>query len=298
MSLTSIIKDINNQELRDKFKIDFPIPEINLNFDLLAPPLTNNYGIIGTAFDYLMRFYLQFHNNSIINQKSEWVADSAYGSLISLLGQSTKKEIKTGFRKDKIFNTKNLLNLLIEQYSQAKINYDNYILNGMITEELVSSTLFLAKLDLYYRNGVIDNSFDYNDPEDIKDITSLICLVDHKKFTAKEKCYLNPTFGKGSILVGGADADLIIDNTLIDIKATKHLKVERVYFNQVLGYYILSLIGGVNNDKLNKPIENLGFYFARHGLLWTIPISELGDNHKFENFKDWFVSYVSEKKLT
>ncbi len=298
MSLTSIITDINNQELRDKFKTDFPIPKLNLNSDLQAPPLTNNSGIVGTAFDYLMRFYLQYHNNIIINQKSDWIADSAYDSLIKILGQSSKKEIKTGFRKDKIFNTKNLLYLLIEQYSQAKINYDNYILNGRITEELVSSTLFLAKLDLYFRKGIIDNSFDYNDPNDVKDITSLISLVERKKFTAKEKCYLNPTFGKGSILVGGADADLIIDNTLIDIKATKHLKLERVYFNQVLGYYILSLIGGVNNDKLNKPIENLGLYFARHGVLWTIPISELGDNRKFENFKDWFVSFVSQKNLT
>lgn len=62
MSLTSILSDRNNQELRDKFKTEFLTPSFKLKAELKAPPLTTNYGIIGTAFDYLLRFYLQYHN--------------------------------------------------------------------------------------------------------------------------------------------------------------------------------------------------------------------------------------------
>jgi len=31
-------------------------------------------------------------------------------------------------------------------------------------------------------------------------------------------CFLNPTFGEGTILVGGVDGDIIINGALLDIK--------------------------------------------------------------------------------
>lgn len=293
MSLTSIISDVDNQELRDKFKSEFLTPAFRLKTEIKALPLTNNWGIVGTAFDYLMRFYLQFQNKNTFNQDDRWVADEVFNILTIVLEGSKNKETKTGFHGDKIFNTESLLNLITDQYHQAKRNYTNFISSGQVTNELVSSTIFLAKLDLYQRTRIIDHTFDYHDPNDVKDLTSLISIVDHRTFTAKEKCYFNPTFGKGSEIVGGADADLIIDNTLIDIKVTKHLKLDREHLNQIIGYYILSLIGGINKNKLDRPIENIGLYFARHGELWTIPLSELGDSQKFENFKEWFISFVS-----
>src|SRR5690606_2971587 len=137
-----------------------------------------------------------------------------------------------------------------------------------------------------------------NNAEDINQLRAILSLVDKNNFTAKQKCYFNPTFGEGSMLVGGADADLIIDNTLIDIKATKHLKLERAHLNQVLGYYILSLIGGVNDNPNDRPIENIGLYFARHGELWILPVQKFGDKRKFEEFKDWFISYLSKGRMT
>jgi hypothetical protein len=208
------------------------------------------------------------------------------------------KEIRTGFHHDKVFKTKDLLQIITDQHEQTKTNYSKFISNGQLTDELLANTIYLAKLDAFFRAGIIDQNLDNHNPDDIKDLRSLISLVDEKQFTAKNKCYFNPTFGKGSSLVGGADEDLIMDNKLIDIKATKHLKLEREHLNQVLGYYILSLIGGVNNNPNEKPIENIGLYFARHGELWTIPIIHFGEKDKFEEFKSWFISYVSQGTLT
>jgi hypothetical protein len=295
MSLTSLLSSKNHQELRDKFKTEFLTPSLNLKAELKAPPLTNNYGIVGTAFDYLLRFYLEYHNKDTFIQKDFWVADGSFERLCFNL-KSTREEVATGFRSDKKIKTKDLLEIITNQYKETKINYNYYIDNGVITDELICNTIFLAKLDVLYRAGFIDENLDNYNHEDIKDIKSLISLVDNKKFQAKEKCYLNPTFGAGSSLVGGADADLIIDNTLIDIKVTKNLKLDRNHINQVLGYYLLSLIGGVNSNPNDRPIENIGIYFARHGELLTIPIVQFGNQQKFENFKEWFISYLSSQR--
>lgn len=291
MSLTSILLERNNQELRDKFKTEFLTPSFKLKAELKAPPLTTNYGIVGTAFDYLLRFYLEYHNKDTCIKRSFWVADGSFKMLC--LHLKSTGEVATGFRRDKLFKKQDLLAIITDQYEQTKINYNNYVGNGQITDELICNTIFLAKLDVLYRAGFIDENLDNYNHEDIKDLKSLISLVDHKNFQAKDKCYLNPTFGVGSFLVGNADADLIIDNTLIDIKVTKNLKLDRNFINQVLGYYILSLIGGVNSNPDDKPIENIGIYFARHGELFTIPLVQFGEKQKFEIFKEWFISYLS-----
>lgn len=298
MSLTSILSDKNNQELRVKLKTEFLRPEFILKTEIQAPPLTNNWGIVGTAFDYLLRFYLQHHNRNTFIQRTTWVADNSYNSLVKQLSTTKQKEIKTGFYRDKVFNTKDLLKILIVQYEQTKSNFSKYITNGLLTDDLINNTIFLAKLDAFHRAGIIDQNLDKHNKDDINDLYSLISIVDKNNFKVKNRCYFNPTFGEGSIIVGGADADLIIDNTLIDIKVTKHLKLERVYINQLLGYYILSLIGGINDNPKDRSIENIGLYFARHGKLWTVPILQFGDNMKFEKFKNWFISYVLMRRMT
>ena len=298
MSLTSTLSDKNNQPLRDKFKTEFLRPEFKLQAELKAPPLTTNYTVVGTAFDYLLRFYLQRLNKDTFEDRGSWVADSAFRTLTEFTLPRKGKQVATGFRQDKIYKTKDLLKIVVDQYAQTKSNHSKFLKDGNVTDELVANTLYLAKLDVYARAGIIDQNFDFHHPDDIADIKAMLSLIDNDKFTAKTKCYFNPTFGAGSAIVGGADADLIIDNTLIDIKATKNLKLDRDHLNQTLGYYILSLIGGVNLKPYARPIENIGIYFARHGELWTVPISSFGDSQKFSDFKDWFIPYVKPKEKT
>jgi hypothetical protein len=300
MSLTSILSDKNNQELRDKFKAEFLRPDFKLKADIKAPPLTTNYTIVGTAFDYLMRFYLERLNKETFEHRNHWVADNAFNTLTNLILPRSGKEIAVGFQRDKVFKTKELTKLIVDQYNAAKENYKTFLISGDITNDLIANTIFLAKLDVFSRSGIIDKNFDFHAPEDIADIRAMLSIVNNDYFTAKNKCYFNPTFGGGSAIVGGADADLIVDNTLIDIKATKNLTLDRGDLNQILGYYLLSLIGGVNLTPHVRPIENIGLYFARHGVLWTVPLSQFGDEQKFSDFKDWFINFVkpSEKTIT
>ena len=110
---------------------------------------------------------------------------------------------------------------------QCKGVYKEYLKSGEINDEVVTSTIYLAQLDPIFRAGVIDPKLGAADKENIEDLKALISNIKPETFKAKKLCVLNPTFGKGSILVGGADADLLIDDALIDVKTTKDFRLEK-----------------------------------------------------------------------
>lgn len=93
---------------------------------------------------------------------------------------------------------------------------------------------------------------------------------------------MNPSFGASSALVGGADADLIAGDELIDWKVVKRPRQGlRSHLAQLAGYAILSQMEG-------RPLKTCSLYFARHGITLSIPTAELlSDNidEAIERFK-------------
>jgi hypothetical protein len=77
---------------------------------------------------------------------------------------------------------------------------------------------------------------------------------------------LNPTF-TGSNDVGGADADLIVNGCLLDIKTTIGQKIDAKHLRQLVGYALLDY-----NDAHH--IDSVGIYMARQGELFTWPIAD------------------------
>ena len=59
MSLTSFIKA---KDIRDRFAQEFEKPRLVESRELLAPPLTKSYSMVGTAFDYLKATELALHS--------------------------------------------------------------------------------------------------------------------------------------------------------------------------------------------------------------------------------------------
>lgn len=288
MSLTSILEGKTFRELRTKLKEDFPKPTFYLSGDLIAPPRTKNYGVVGTAFDYLLRFYLEHKNPEAVTKT--WVAEGALSELDRLF----KKQSRSYFFGGRILESNEFKNIVNSQFIEAKKDYESFLKTGKFNNQLYRSSLFLAQLDVVFRASYFDPKFGIYNPEDIMDLEALTGILNEDLFPVKEKCFFNPTFGEGSKLVIGADADLILDDLLIDIKVTKFLKLPRKYFNQLIGYYILSLIGEVSKKEEDRTIKRIGIYYARHGKLWTVPIKDLGDKQKFDDFKEWFVNYIDE----
>ena len=264
MSLTSFV---NEKDVRERFKAEFVKPVLIRNQTLLAPPKTQNSRLVGTAFDYLMRFHLKKLNPQAV--ETTWIAE--YG----LEGMRRR-----GFRDS--YEQGSLI------IAQARERYAEFLSTQILTDELVASTLLLAKLDAFYRSQKVDENLQHINEEDVQDLRNLISLVDDNLFRTPGVIYLNPEFEYGSPLVGGADADLIIDDLLIDVKSVKEFSLERRDFNQLVGYYILSRLDELRLAQLQYQIKRLGIYFSRHAYLFIFNVEEVIDKQKLPAFLEWF----------
>lgn len=267
MSLVSFIK---NPDVRDRFKKEFQTPNFNLRAQILCPPITTNYGLVGTAFDYLLRFYLKRVYPQAIDNR--WVAEEAVEITSSVPA---------------FFEMANLM------LTESKKVYKEYLKTGKMTDELKKASIFLAQLDFIYRSGEIYQNFGEIDDNDVVDLTNLILCVKPELFKPKNRLLLNPAFGKSSQMVGGADADIIVDDMLIDIKTTKNLELKISDFHQLIGYYMLSRLGKIN-DEYDLDLKTLAIYFSRHGVLYSIPIDIIFKNTNMDKFLIWFENKAKE----
>lgn len=296
MSLTALLKDSFGKEFRERLLKDFPTPKFEMGSSIFATPEEGvDYQISGTAYDYMLRFAIEriTPKDKIIERG--WVAERGFNALLEKLKKTKASAIKA-YGGSTVYNVKETRLFLREQFEQAKKDYKKYMSvkghtrNAMIDFDMIRSSVFLAKLDLYVRRGIVHPRLFEDDNDIVSDVSLMYSWTDIKLFKVKNKCFLNPFMGQGCF-VGGCDADLIIDDTLIDIKTTRKDKLQRIDFNQLIGYYVLSLISGINRDPKLKPIKKVGIYFARFRVLWIIPLKDIGDKKKFEDIKNYLFNY-------
>ncbi|MDD5605213.1 MAG: hypothetical protein WC231_04725 [Dehalococcoidales bacterium] len=219
----------------------FQKPEFTLKEPIKAVPLTRNYQTLGAGFDYALRILVSKLNANIVNA----FPLTARGGI-----KGDKRRLQ-----------------FIEDFEEKRTQFAR---GDVSISCLLADCIILAKLEAVARTG---NNFPNSqifdvDERDVEDLLNLMELVNPRDFKANHTCVLNPVFGKSSLDVGGADADIIIDSTLIDIKTTKYLKFTREYFRQLIGYYIL-------NKRERFPygvIDHLGIYYARFGMLFTFQV--------------------------
>ena len=282
--MASLTSFISIPDVRQKLNETFPKPQFKLKVEIVAPPLTKNYHTVGTAFDYLLRFHLKYLNPE--SMEKPWVAE--LGTM--RLGRNPESFITKECKPEDV---EKVLGKAIDIIGRAKALYSTYQQTGKMTDELIESAICLARLDLLFRPGIIDPNFGVVDKRDVEDLRNLVSAIDSGMFKSETMCVLNPTFGEGSVLVGGADCDILMDDTLIDVKTTKTLRLERRHFNQLVGYYILFTIGGITGAP-SATIKNIGVYFSRYSKLYTIPVTTLTENSNFSEFRTWFINKAKE----
>lgn len=246
-----------------------------------AEPVTRHYTLVGTAFDYLLRFFLEHASTNCVTKP--WVAEGSVARLGSVARHSGYTQAQLAGAYDRM---KSMLR-------EAKETHARYMGTGNLDDGLIKSCIFLAQMDVFYRSGVIDPNLGRADSGDVRDLRNLISVVKPETFLADVTCYLNPHFGYGSELVSGADADLIVDGTLIDVKTTKSLSFTQAHYNQLAGYYILSRIGQINGTDDVK-ISRVGIYFSRYGMLHTVPVRDIEDRPDFDGFVKRFERMARE----
>ena len=270
MSLTSLIR--NDKELRDKINATFSRPRLEKKKPLLVESLTKDPGLIGTAFDYIFRFFLE-KNNNVQNSSKKWFAEEAIELLI-------ENEEVYEIGSEIIKNVKELKKEFIE--------------TGNLSQELIRQTLRMSYIDPVIRSGI---GIEYIGKDvgkaDIEDIENQFALIEEELFRSEKICLLNPKFGEASNLVRGADADFLIDDKLIDIKTTKKLRLELKDFCQVIGYLMLHRISGIDGRK-EIEINQLGIYYSRYGYLFLFNIQDLTDDSSLQIFTEWFENRIRE----
>ena len=173
MSLTKFLKF---KDVRKKFQEYFSKTRFAVKKEILAPPLTENYGRVGTAFDYLLRFYLKYLNPQAITHR--WVAELSLEGLkeiVEMKKSKLTKDQRIVFPLWKDWYTKGK-----EELTLAKERYTQFLETGQVTDDLIKSTLYLSKLDSIYRARYIKKDFEYVDKNDIKDLKNLISLINQK----------------------------------------------------------------------------------------------------------------------
>lgn len=274
MSLTSFIAE---KDVKAKLHEVFSFPRIRLEQRPMIEPLTTHYSLVGTAFDYLLRFSLQrLYAHTVVKR---WIAELAavdqYYAIAGIYDEAIAEQA-------------------VKIVEEAKHYHKQYLQSGVLTEELLRSVLLLAQIDPFFRAGKLYEPFGIVDARDIDDLQRLFAAIPFDHFLSQSVCLLDPTFGSSG-LVGGADVDLILDKTMIDIKTTKFLQIKREYIDQLLGYYVLSRLGGVTGGPEKHVISNLGIYFSRHGYVYTCPVEQFGSEAIFTDFLSWFAQRARQQ---
>lgn len=268
MSLTSFI--LESVELRHKVSALFPKPDLSLTAKkqlILCQPKSNRYNLIGTAFDYLFRAFLQRINNDSVVR--EWVTEDE--SFVDFHDAKTARLIS------KINN-------------KAKTDFKKYIKSGFLDDSLYISCLKLATIEHVYRSGMGSEHIGKFYIEDVEELKNLYVCIPKDSFFSERNCYLNPDFGDASCLVQGADADIILNNTIIEIKTTKEIKLDNPKWHQLICYYILYCMGGINGKELDydESINKLGIYWSRYGFYESYDITHIAKDENFKSFMCWF----------
>lgn len=284
MSLTSFV---SIPEVRRRFRDEFPSPPFPSGDKPAAPPLTSRHRLVATAFDYLLRFYVKRLNPDA--KTSRWTVDRMPNVLASkvFLAQTSRRAPRVQQALEMRYSdTERIL-------SEANEAYARYLNAGRIDARLLRSVVSLAQIDPFYESTQGEYVRQRISQRDIRDLRALISLVDRELFKAKKVAVINPTFR--FYIYGGAVADLLIDDLLIEINTTAELKVRRHYYNQLLGYYTLAALDGIEGLRRQHRIQRLGIYFSRFGKLWLVNVKDVVNPNSFPAFAKWFEATAYEE---
>ena len=267
MSLTSHLKDPNSpvtRFLKERFPNTRKAPFLRNARESLSnsvttqpvPPFSQGvYATIGTAIDYRLRYYFD------ITHPTELAAFTAY--------ETPSPTLHRDFMSDLEFAIPNLnpKQRRLDEAGENLLNRYCYVLALYDQFKRVAAT-HLQNSPLNTESPeTIDDLLKIPDQAWIKDMRELSWLF-HDRYNrlTNRPHILNPTFD-GSIDVGGADADIIIDDTLIEIKSSIKPTIDGYYIQELIGYTLLDY-----SDRYQ--IRNIGIYMVRQGILLQWELKE------------------------
>ncbi|MCB9795327.1 MAG: hypothetical protein H6741_21700 [Alphaproteobacteria bacterium] len=213
--------------------------------------------LVGTAFDYAMRFGLAARHPA--HARDALVADTALP--VALMHPALHPH-RAAIRS-------------LHERAYALLDGADFS-EDQLSETAARATLLLGLLDTLRRARpqFAEKTLSRTPTSaDLADVQALFAVVPWARFTPAARLALNPTFNEGSAEVGGADADLVLDDTLIEIKAVKEQSLQKDHVHQVVAYALLARRFGLSGEEGPAPLTSGGVYFARAAHLHTFPLA-------------------------
>lgn len=279
MSLTSFLDE---PEVKAKFKPFRPKGLGTVPPTLVAPLDTKSASLVGTAFDYLLRFEIE-RTQKVTLHKVPWIAELSFERIrkhyaLTPAGRRRKNPGSFFLGCEALFE-------------KAKSSYVSYISNPRPSDQdklaVSRACIDLARFDLVYRIGCLDDIGQPKRPADLEDLVQLLRCLRIDSLLIAEQFWLNPNFGIGSDLLHGADADLIAGNVLIDVKTTVNPSLSGNMLNQLLGYFLLSRFCRHLEPTFPK-IDWCAIYFSRQAHVVKFPVTVWTEQSEFQQFEGWF----------
>ena len=271
MSLTRIVEESNSKKFLKQY-LNKPKMDVISNS---VEPTTTRYSRMGVAFDYAFRFGLKHRLGNKTNSRSRLVAEL-----------SVHNVVKEMYPEDYL--------RLSDKLENAIFRMENSEINESEKGRLAAKAAFeLADLEPIFRAKMLFPFPEITETE-VEELIALYGLIDFEIFENSEEIFLNPAFGDGSRKVGGADADIIVDDMIIDIKTTKHPKFTLEMLRQLVGYSLLANKFGIiseNRDCAPHKITKMAVYFSRAGELFTMNLDDCVQPKEQETVLDFILNH-------
>lgn len=257
MSLTTLIK--TNKRYRDAVKKLTNRPLIEGAPANYVAPKTKQHMLVGTAFDYLVGYTIEHLSGKAVLRKSALTAEK---SLAILHHEGGSESLKAAIQDAEM------------RLDMCKVHADVYVSDGRLTREFAAKLIEISRLDALYRGGFYPRMpLAKASKGDVDDLMAMHAIMPMDRLKALERAYIGPDFGFSSEIVGGADADFVVDGSLLDTKTTMKRSIPLNMWCQVVGYYLLNRIeANVGNPAID--VKRIGIYFGRYGEVFDISVED------------------------
>ncbi len=275
--------------------------------ETMRPPVSDAYpwGVVGAAIDYRVRYYFD------ATPPERLIAWQGAARLKLRHVSERTFWVATPSEIDLMFERMDLVNRTTDEFFRALGGFVGRVrparrrLPRGEEERLCRYCVVLACLEQVFRAGALPGNplfaeargtvpalLHTADQAVVDDLCSLSWAFyeDHEGLLDRPTV-LNPTFD-GSLDVGGADADLIVEGCLLDIKARVGPRLlQGDDLRQLLGYVLLDY-----SDRYE--MEEVGVYFVRQRALLRWPLGDLltsladGEAPPLNELRDRFSSAI------
>jgi hypothetical protein len=243
----------------------------------------------GTAFDYALRFELARRQGAAKGRR--WVAEESVESLSDIL-MFGERPIRGDEGTDALLaDPERTLRRARRRVANARVFLRKHVArrrpDSSWWQRLAVHALKLARLDPVYRAGFVGSALFAPDSDDgVREIGALLEAASPflDRWAAASPLLLNPTFGRFSMMVGGADCDVIAGHTLIDVKVSTSPSITRDMRRQLLVYMMLADEARGEGQPIPE-IDTLAIYSARHATVWETDAGSVRGHPRYAEVK-------------